>query len=339
MYSIRYLSDITVLENDWKRLERGPQMTYFQTYNWYNSLLPYSCGDCKKYESRYVALSKNGSVKVIAPIFVIKRSFRLVNKKGVYLIGYGGWSDYLNFIYDDASGEDIEFIINDINNHYGCHSFFFEDMPEKSLLYLTIKEKYSIVKDINTICIGLTVPETLGAYLDLLSKNTKQNLRTSANRLANAGLSIRLDFDDNEIEKKQCEELRSERLHSINKRLSLIKRLKIRVAVFLRFAFRSDIPFYMDANSHIMTLYINNELAAFLNYGLDQVHKRIVIMAVGTSEKYGRYSPGLLLAYEYIKNQIDKREIEVVDFTRGNEKYKYSLGGKEHYNHHVVFSI
>ena len=28
-----------------------------------------------------------------------------------------------------------------------------------------------------------------------------------------------------------------------------------------------------------------------------------------------------------------------IDFTRGNEKYKYVLGGVEHYNHLLEFSI
>ena len=88
-----------------------------------------------------------------------------------------------------------------------------------------------------------------------------------------------------------------------------------------------------------MAAYINGELAAYFNYGLDKYHKRVVLMAVGTNEKYGWYSPGMLLIYEYILKQLDNADIEVVDFTRGNEKYKYSLGGKEHFNHHLAFKV
>jgi hypothetical protein len=28
-----------------------------------------------------------------------------------------------------------------------------------------------------------------------------------------------------------------------------------------------------------------------------------------------------------------------VDFTRGNEKYKYVLGGEEHYNQNLIFNL
>ena len=54
-------------------------------------------------------------------------------------------------------------------------------------------------------------------------------------------------------------------------------------------------------------------------------------MAVGTDESFARYSPGMLLMLEFIKEQISLKEMNVVDFTRGNEFYKYALGGKDHF--------
>jgi len=54
-------------------------------------------------------------------------------------------------------------------------------------------------------------------------------------------------------------------------------------------------------------------------------------MAVGTNEQYERYSPGILLMYNFIDYIIKNKMYTVLDFTRGNEKYKYSLGGKDHF--------
>lgn len=286
MYSIKYYSIASFddIKAEWEHLQGGPEMTYFQRYNWYKSLLPYFPEDCKKYESRFVVLYKDNKVKVIAPIFVIKSTFRLINKKGIYLIGYGGWTDYLNFIYYDAQKEDIIYILNDISDHYGCHKFYFTDVPEKTLLYSVIKENYSVEIDEKEICVELKIPDTLDAYMNLLSKNSRQNLRTAKNRIIKLSLSVKYNFDDKEISKKQCEELRDKGLHRKYQKKDIIERIKIKVVVFLWRSFHSDPPFKMDSNSHIMTIHINNELAAFFNYGLDYEHKRIVMMAVGTSD-------------------------------------------------------
>ena len=50
-------------------------------------------------------------------------------------------------------------------------------------------------------------------------------------------------------------------------------------------------------------------------------------------------TPGVLLVFEYVTKQIESKEIQVLDFTRGNESYKYQLGGTDHFIHSVVFEI
>ena len=339
MYTIHYYSDINILEKDWRRLEVGSSMSYFQTYDWYRSILPCVHKNCRKYESKFAVLYQDSILKIIAPIFVIKRTFKLINKKGIYLLGYGGWSDYLNFIYKDAQEEDFIYILNDIKNHYRCHKFYFDDLPEKSLLYSVIRNNYCVEVDDKTTCVELKIPNTLDAYKNMLSKNTRQNIRTAANRLSKSGLRVTYNFDDKEVSKESCELLRENRLKKKRNKSSWKHDIKYKILSYLSLSFHYAIPFYADTQSHIMTSTINNELAAFFNYGIDKVHKRVVLMAVGTSEPYGWYSPGFQLIYEFIRKEIGLRDIQVIDFTRGNESYKYSLGGNEHYSHRVVFSI
>ena len=342
MYTIRYfsISDIADIEKDWRLLEIGPSMTYFQMYDWYQSILPSIPKDCKRYESRIVALYNDGIIKVIAPVFIIKQTFKFINRKGVYLLGHGGWSDYLNFIYNnEITKDDILFILEDIKNQYGCHDFFFDELPENTLLYSTILDTLCVRSNEITTCVELKLPENEDIYLKSLSKNSRQNLRTSINRINKAGLTLSFVFDDRNADKVLCEELRKQSLLRKRGDHNLLQWLKIRIISPLRFCFHFGIPIYADINSHLMTVYINNELAAFFNYGYDRTHKRIVLMAAGTSDKYAWYSPGILLLYEFIKHEIIVHEIEVVDYTRGNEKYKYSLGGKEHFNPRIIFSF
>lgn len=337
LFEYHKISDLNQLENEWRNLESGSDMTYFQTYDWYRSLLADIPVDCERYESRFVVLRKDGEVKAIAPIWVIKRNFGFVNKKGIYLLGHGGWCDYLNFIYKDTSADDLLYLLKDISLHYGINYFGFDDVPESSLLYKTIVNSLPILQDSKSTCIKLELPSTLEQYDSMLSKNTRQNLRTAANRIQKAGLTISFNFDDRTVDKKICEELREIRLPKKQGNYDILRRLKIALIDRLHHKFHFRLPFYADDNYHIMTAFINDELAAYFNYGIDVSHKRIVLMAVGTSEKYSWYSPGMLLMRAFINYKFQLQDIEVIDFTRGNEKYKYSLGGQEHYNHHLIF--
>ena len=62
-------------------------------------------------------------------------------------------------------------------------------------------------------------------------------------------------------------------------------------------------------------------------------------MAEGTNNVFAKYSPGVLALYAYVLNLIECKEILLLDFTRGDEKYKYSLGGVNHYIHDVSFNL
>ena len=64
-----------------------------------------------------------------------------------------------------------------------------------------------------------------------------------------------------------------------------------------------------------------------------------VVMCAGVNPKFARYSPGLLSMYNQIKIFLEEQHLDSIDFTRGNEKYKYDLGGKDEYIYHVQFKV
>lgn len=106
------------------------------------------------------------------------------------------------------------------------------------------------------------------------------------------------------------------------------------------YKFNRYTPFEDDSSSRFLTLTTKEgELCAAFNYGIDTAHDRVVMMAVATNDKFSRYSPGMLLIEEFIKESINKKKYKIIDFTRGNERYKYSMGGKEHFNVTIDFSI
>ena len=62
------------------------------------------------------------------------------------------------------------------------------------------------------------------------------------------------------------------------------------------------------------------------------------MMGVGIDEQYSWYSPGILSVIEFIQSCYETEKIRYIDFTRGDEKYKFIVGGKTHYIHSLSFT-
>lgn len=315
----------------WMDLEKGKDMSYFQSYNWYMSILPYQLKDNWLHENLFVVVEKNGLPALIAPLTIVKHNWLHYNQKGVYLMGRNGWSDYLNFIYRDFDGEAVEALFSDIKEKFGINDWFFEQLKESSALCSYIIDRKTVLGDFKKVCVALELPESEDEYLACLSKSVRQNIRTARNRLAKDGKVLRFVLDDKDIDKQKLEALRAGRLGKKNYEPNIIKRCKSWMKELLKFHYPDYLPFYVDKESHVMVAYEGAEAKAFFNYGLDKPRQNIVLMAVGTDESFARYSPGMLLMLEFIKEQISLKEMNVVDFTRGNEFYKYALGGKDHF--------
>lgn len=72
---------------------------------------------------------------------------------------------------------------------------------------------------------------------------------------------------------------------------------------------------------------VNDEpAAAYLNFDYDN---RILVYNSGLdSERFGALSPGIVLLLHLIRDAIEKRRT-VFDFLRGDEEYKFRMGGQE----------
>jgi CelD/BcsL family acetyltransferase involved in cellulose biosynthesis len=83
----------------------------------------------------------------------------------------------------------------------------------------------------------------------------------------------------------------------------------------------------------------DGKLCASFNYGISPDGRSIVLMGVSTNPEFAKYSPGILLLFNFIENTITHNTYDFIDFTRGNESYKYALGGKEHIIKHFTITI
>lgn len=343
-YSVDYFPSkrLCDIKDIWKTLEQGKDMSLFQSYDWYIMLLNcYIPEDTNNFISVFAVVSCDNHPCMIAPLWIIKHSFRFINKKGIYLLGRDSYSDYLNFIYQQFDGNAFDYLIADIVKKYNVRKCTFENIRESTDFYQHIIHFncYS-AEDVRESCVSLDVPTSLEGYQSLLSKNARQNLRTANNRLLKDGRNLILCFDDKEVDKNHCLEIRESKLSVKYAKVSSLRKYKYRFVNKLLYHFPRFTPILTYSKSKVMTAKDENgNVRAFFHYAYDSDGHCVRVMSAGTDLDYARYSPGMLLMYGFIKWIIEEGTVHVVDFTRGDEKYKFVLGGDLNYNHKITISI
>lgn len=332
---------ISQLKKEWKVLDKGGDMTYFQTYEWNLMLSGFVPKDNWFRESRIFVVRKADKCVLIAPVLIIKRSYFL-NKKGAYFMAQNDWSDYVNFIYADFDSLSVDFLFDNIRQKYSISDFYLENLRQDSMLYQYVKHSLQVKVDNLEKCVRLRIPGTEEEYMKTLSKGSRQNIRTAYNRMARDGVKYSVRFDDHNYDVDRCLFIRGQRSQKKrqDKGYSMIQEMKLKLVYSsLLYKLHEYIPIKQDKNSHVISFYEGDIIRAFFNYGIDETHKTIVLMVAGTDMEFSRYSPGIILMFEFIKILIADGKIKYLDFTRGTERYKYDLGGVEHYIRRINFSI
>lgn len=345
-YTLKYypMSDFKLLEDSWLELESGMDMTYFQTFAWYEMLwnINKNIRD-KRFEIVFAAVEKRGKTVLIAPLWVVTKTFGKYNRKGFYLFGRGGWSDYLNFIYKDFDAETVRCLFSELRHRYGQSDFYFDNLPESTEMYTYLSAECKLEYCTPQVCVGLPVEGlSFDDYKKTLSKQSRQNIRTANNRLARDGKSLVYESDDHNADIEEFKAYRSVRVAKKNEwegktlKWKIINFISTRILGRGWYKFADYAPYSHDVNSKFMTAKTpEGQLCASFNYGVSPDGRSIVLMGVSTNPAYTRYSPGILLLFNFIEEVIESNRYDYIDFTRGNESYKYALGGKEHH----IFNI
>lgn len=342
MFTIEYYKkeQFHLLKDKWEELERGTDMTPYQNYAWYDMLNKhYVPNDSKNQISRYALVKDDGKCIFIAPLWIILHTFNLVNKKGCYFLGRSGWSDYLNFVYNSFNIKALSFLFNDIAKEFNVKDFVFESLLKNTRTYEELSKFPQSQTIGDGIAVELQLPKTTEDFKQMLSKNTRQNIRTAHNRLAKNGIDIEIIYNDQNVDKDKCWRIREERFLKKFKNTSRLRKFKYFVMKKLTFHFKSFLPFYTFDKGHFLTTYHGNVLCSFFYYLHDKRKRQILILAAGVNSEYSKYSPGFISLFDFINQLIIQGNVDIVDFTLGDEKYKYSIGGKNKYINGVKIKL
>ena len=345
------------LEPYWRQLEIGKDMTAFQSYDWYcNVNRLYSLEHMKRLfrKWRYLLVLDGETPILIAPISIISVGFSLRRgdkcygiRRGYYFIGRSGYTDYLNFIYNDFSDEALALVLVYLKTMYKHHQCCFEQMIADTAAYQYLDRHYQSIY-LPVQCAALTLPRTFEEYRLSLSKNTRQNIRTALNRTQKKQLELThsLVFEVNDETKKALLSMRKKRLgkkiKKSNDKASLPGRIYNGASRFINHCFSAKQNIMHEIDNAWYFLVKDGEHIVSFFWGIRNPYKgEMYVIMAGVDEEYAWYSPSISHFYSFLEEYYasGRDDIKVFDFTRGGEKYKKDIGCKSKPVFGLVFSL
>ena len=264
---------------------------------------------------------QEGTSQIILPIIVNQSEKRITEFAPL---------DY----YDALSSGSHEFLLkvmNWIKAHYTGYSIRFTRVNQDSALSNLVDKAHSESER----CVFIPYSNKgYEMYYQSLSKHQRQNIRTAYNKLEKEGISYSLSKDKYSSlprrVKKQCQEIYEKRKSVKDSSESALKRIYHRISKpVIRILEKME-------EGTIFILYLNGSPAAFLAGAYTRDRKSIVVPVLCSNNDFLRYSPGIMLINEVSKILINEG-VEVLDLARGEEPYKYSMGGVAHVNYTISF--
>ncbi len=334
-HTISDIKDLDALRNKWIRLEKGPDMTVFQSFEW--NRLAYEQHINSVYNRLFSKVVVYEDDNILAPVIIQRYGFGfrwLGRKRGIYLLGEGTYSDYLNFIYNKAEFckilEFLKYIIYDNNLPFHASRI------RENTSIVNMLNEINIEPSSRSVSVEVVLPDSMYEYEKMLSKNTRQNIRTSLNRINRDSIEYDLLILNGTVDEElaRClvpihlERVLRKNTGSLNPKKIISHQIRRRLLIHNENKNNIILNAMINYNKSTLIICImNDEIAGYL-YGLVDSDS-IRILQNCLVEKYKYYSPMFRGTYDYIKRIIEDGYIKCIDFTRGDEEYKYKLGGKE----------
>ncbi len=328
-YIYKFIELIALLNNT------RSEITPFQDPNWLLSLIKEYNSNLKLLLSSkcYFSIMYEDKLPIILFPFYVKK---IGKKKGIFLLGSSGKSDYLDFYYDSKiNSQNLHELFSFLSKYFKISNFELPLINEKSKTFGLIKEMKCDLNYSVTNSAGIKIND-IESYNKNISKNLKQNLRTSYNRLANDNLQFKISFITKPVYSSLQIKLKKIYLKRFYEKNNYINHFKC------KFLNGFDIYFYSlnkIASFKVVTLTIKNEISSYLFYFNDKNNYYISRIVLNSSYKF--YSPGIILINEFIKNSLEQNQNKFifVDFTNGIEPYKISFGSKINNVYKISFKI
>ena len=316
-------SAFAALKSVWNELlARAPMNHVFYTWEWQSTWWnAYEPG-----ELWILACFDEGVAKGIAPLFIAENQL----ERSVQIIGCVDVTDYLDFIVEEEQMAEVyaafaDFLWDHRREYDGldfCNIPF--DSPTQRMLPGLLEScGFETVVEQQEVCPVIELPATWGSYLSLLHKKQRHEVRRKMRRIQGSEEAIDWYIVNG------CHDLEAE----VTQFVRLMAASDPEKALFLqdegnlRF-FHAIVPL-LQARGWLQLNFLTigeERAAAYINFVYGN---RVMVYNSGHSpESYGDLSPGIVLLAYNIRHAIEQGFV-YYDFLRGDEPYKYRMGGRD----------
>lgn len=265
---------------------------------------------------------------IIAPLFISQHTATVAGTDECF--------DYVDLFYkDECPMEIIESCFDYFFGYLkqkGIVSLRWNYVPEESISRILLTKYKSKVTTSECTKIQFSDYEE---YTKILSKSTKQNLRTAENRLNRDKYKYDVVFNidiplSTKVVNKCIDIYCSRQVSKYHK--GLVAQMSIKTINFSTAMMRKQ-------KGVIFALLINGDVGAFMFGYVNPIQKSLEIPKLAISDKYNFYSPGMILLNKSIKVLFDSTDIRTLDLCRGTEQYKLKMGGEIYNTYNYLIRI
>lgn len=261
------------------------------------------------------------------PIFIVPVS---LEEKNVRLLGSSEGLEFTEIVHSISNASDYSYYLNCMLSYFknnGYNFFIWDFVPNYSLANNYLKE-HSIKTDmINYVRLRIPAANKYDDYYHSLSKHARQNLRTAYNRAQKQSLSINFRFFQASDKNFKSAYNESRKIYLNRQKLkygdNLIGSIQKKY-----FHYLSNLP-SCDFGA-IACLYFNEKMVACMQGYYEKNDNSFSVPRLAINMDYSFFSPGILLINESIKYFSNYTELKFIDLTRGDEQYKFDMGGEKY---------
>ncbi len=316
------IESILAIQAEWEEIyDSNDELSPFQSFDWNRALI--ENGACIGRLCFY-CLYREDKMVLIAPFL---RQNKIIYSELVF-VGTGAHADYLNFVYcKDLEYDEFFGFIKEIlccNRNTVLRLDLIQNSSKISSFISLLPYQQ---RNCFTTCVKIPICDSVPQYCATLSKSHVTNIKRCMRKLEK-------NFD--EVEYKFIENRRLED-RDIEEVLHLYQKRHIEQSHSLNLASINAIRQYLKGRCKcfLSECYLNGKMVAmFLGYVSSSGNICVPITAYDTD--YKEYSVGKVLLYNTICFLINQKRRIDFDLTRGEEPYKYNLGGVEHTSRTVI---
>uniref|UniRef100_A0AB33J4P4 BioF2-like acetyltransferase domain-containing protein n=3 Tax=unclassified Prevotella TaxID=2638335 RepID=A0AB33J4P4_9BACT len=277
----------------------------------------------KKRYPLFAVIYEHGEPLLIAPLSV---SWKRENQPMLFNEIQG--CDVAEFIYrNNITDEQLDACIDLLTNRFGTIKMTRFDTQSK--IYRRYIERYPDIEQTFYPYVDIPFGNSHDDYLRSLSKSTRQNLRTSYNRLKSDGREFHFAVEGGRaFSLKEWSKFYFFYTDRQQEKYRKYKGIKKYTKMFTK---HDCVSIRNSSSNFIATLYYEEKIAALLMGLVSRDGTRVVVPWLAIDGKLGRYSPGYQLVNETIKYCMEHTQIRHLDLSRGDEGYKLTMGGRLYY--------